>query len=52
MNCTHPDPMLRLIAALAAKAANDYLQSDAAENKIGSQDRPNPVPLPDEKQAA
>ena len=47
-----PDPMRRLIAALATQAANDYLQAQAAENQAEAADRPNPVPLPAEKQAA
>lgn len=51
-SCALPDPMRRLIAALATQAANDYLQAQAAENQVGTADRPNPVPLPAEKQAA
>ena len=47
-----PPALIRLIDALATKAANDYLTENLESEQADAADRPNPVPLPPRKSAA
>lgn len=47
-----PPALVRLIDALATKAANDYLTEKTESEQPDAADRPNPVPLPARKSAA
>lgn len=52
MTTSLPPALVRLIDALATKAANDYLTEKAQPEQADTTARPNPAPLPARKSAA